>query len=212
MTERLNTIFKHIPKCTVFADVGCDHGYIAKAVLKSSLAEKVIISDISANCLKKAEVLLEQEISNGTAKSVVCSGLDLIEFCDVALIAGMGGEEIIGILNSAPFLPKQLILQPMKNVDKVRVKVNQLGYKIQKDFLFKAGGKFYDLLVLTKGEDAITDEEIEFGRTNLKEKSSAFIEWLNLKIEKLIEYENRVLDKELKSKMLKEIERLKKYV
>ena len=46
MTKRLQLLFDEIENCEVFADVGCDHGYIAEAVLKSCKSEKVIISDI----------------------------------------------------------------------------------------------------------------------------------------------------------------------
>ena len=33
MTERQKIIFSAIPKSDVFADVGCDHGYIAKSMI-----------------------------------------------------------------------------------------------------------------------------------------------------------------------------------
>jgi len=115
MTERLKIIFDNIPNCSVFADVGCDHGYIAKAMLVSGKAQKVIASDISAKCLEKAEEILVKEIKQGSAVCVVSNGFEKILFCDVALIAGMGGEEISTIINSAKNLPNMLVIQPMKN-------------------------------------------------------------------------------------------------
>ena len=101
MTERLQKIFSSIPNAKVFADIGCDHGYIAKAMLESGKCEKVIVSDISEKCLNKARELLSENIANGSAESVVSDGFDKVVGADVALIAGMGGEEICNILEKA---------------------------------------------------------------------------------------------------------------
>lgn len=213
MTERLKIIFDNIPKCSVFADVGCDHGYIAKAMLVSGKAEKVIASDISAKCLEKAEEILANEIKEGRAVSVVSNGFEKIPFCDVALIAGMGGEEITTIINNAKSLPSTLVIQPMKNCDKARLCAVKAGYSVQKDFVFKSANKFYDLIVLVKGEDKLSQEEIEFGRTNLIEPNSAFIERLELEIEKLEKYSQKQgLSPDAKREMLDRMEKLKKYV
>ncbi len=212
MTDRLNKIFELLPGCKIFADIGCDHGYMAKAMLDSGKAQEVIISDISAKCLKKAEELLNADIALGKAKSIVSNGFEKVGECDLALISGMGGEEILAILNSANFLPDSLVLQPMKNSDKVRIEIVKLGYKIEKDFIFKSAGKFYDLILARKGADFLTDDEIEFGRTNLKEKPQAFVEFLQFKIEKLSEYAQKDgLSESSKSDMLSRIERLKKH-
>ena len=119
MTERLKRIFAEIPICKVFADVGCDHGYIAKAMIDSRKCEKVVISDISEQCLSKAQKLLREELANDKALSIVTDGLKDLPYCDCVLIAGMGGEEIVKIIINSPFLPEKFVLQPMKNAEKV---------------------------------------------------------------------------------------------
>ena len=213
MTERLQIIFNEIPNCEVFADIGCDHGYIANAMIRSGKAQKVIISDISAKCLLKAEQLLGQFIKDGKAQSVVSNGFEKVGYCDVALIAGMGGEEICDIITNAKSLPDKLVLQPMKNPDKVRVLAINSGYKIQKDYMFKSSGKFYDFIILEKGQDFLTEEEIEFGRDNIKNKGQAFKEFLAQKISRLNSYlECQNLSDEDRQSMVKNKEKLEKYV
>ena len=213
MTERLNIIFDHIPNCEIFADIGCDHGYIAYEMLKSNKANKVIISDISEKCLLKAQELLYPFISQGRAVSVVSDGFNKVGFCSVALIAGMGGEEICSIIKNAKSLPEKLVLQPMKNCDKVRLCVVEQGYKIVKDFVFKSSSKFYDLMVLERGKDSLTQEEIEFGRDNIKTSSNHFKQFIAQKISRLDGYlENENLSSQDREKMVKEKERLAKYV
>ena len=50
-----------------------------------------------------------------------------------------------------------------------------LGYRIERDYVFK-DEKFYTLIAAVKGEDAYTDDEIFFGRDNLKDRSPDFME------------------------------------
>ncbi len=189
MTERLNVIFSAIPDCRVFADIGCDHGYMAKAMLDFGKCEKAVVSDVSKKCLEKAEKLLENYIKNGKAEAVVSDGFENVGYSDVALIAGMGGEEIIKIILNAARLPEILVLQPMKNCDKVRVETVKAGFSVKSDYVFKADGKFYDLLVFSRGCDSLSADEITFGRTNLTDKGEAFKERLaeeKRKFEKLL--------------------------
>ncbi len=213
MTDRIEKIFALIPSCDTFADIGCDHGYIAEAMLKSGKAKKVIIADISAKCLQKAEQLLEKSIIDGSCISVVSNGFENVPNCDCALIAGMGGEEICDIIAKAKNLPNALLLQPMKNCDKVRLCAVKSGYKVQKDFTFKSAGKFYDLMLFVRGKDALTDEEVEFGRDNLTGQNQDFKEFLLIKIARLTEYlKSEKLSTDDRNSMLSLKEKLEKYV
>ncbi len=213
MTDRLEKIFSIIPECQTFADIGCDHGYMAHAMLTRDKAKRVIIADISEKCLSKAKDLLYPYINGGRAKSVVANGFIGVPDSDVGLIAGMGGEEICTILTSAKTLPKTLVLQPMKNTDKVRLCVVELGYKIEKDYVFKSANKFYDLMLVVKGKDTLTEQEIEFGRDNIKDKSQDFIDFIS---QKLVRLDSILLSQDIseldREKMLKTKEKLQKYV
>ncbi len=213
ISYRLTEIFNSIPTCEMFADIGCDHGYITQKMLESGKCNKAIFSDISAKCLEKANVLLKTYVEENRATGVVSNGFSKIEFCNCALIAGMGGEEIIEVLKNASFKPNNLVLQPMKNTEKVRKTLIELGYKIEKDYTFNEGKRFYDLIVCSLGKDSLTEEEIEFGRTNLIKKGLPFINKVKLKINQLTKViANEQISNDTKEKMLLEIERLKKYV
>ncbi len=213
MTDRLEEIFSIIPECETFADIGCDHGYMAHAMLTRDKAKKVIIADISEKCLQKAKDLLFAYINSGRAISVVANGFIGVPNCDVGLVAGMGGEEICTILKGAKTLPNTLVLQPMKNTDKVRLCLIDLGYKIEKDYVFKSANKFYDLMLVVKGKDTLTEQEIEFGRDNIKEKSQDFLEFIGQKLIRLDSIlTSQALSDSDREKMLKLKEKLQKYV
>ena len=174
LTLRLNTILEALANCNTFADVGCDHGYVAEGMLSAKKCHFAYVTDVSSVCLQKAEELLKNNYK-GKFEAIVTDGLKNVPKVDQVLIAGMGGELICEILKNADFLPDRLVLQPMKNTDKVRKTVIELGYKMLKDTTFK-DVKYYDLLVCEKGEESYSDYEIEFGRDNLREKGEAFKE------------------------------------
>lgn len=209
MNKRLEIIFSEIPVCSSFADVGCDHGYIAKAMLDSGKCDDVIISDISAPSLNKAEKLLKRYIDCGKARAVVCDGLRLVPERNAVLISGMGGEEIIKILSEAPFKPEKLILSPMKNQDKVRAYLLENGYGIIKDYTF-CDQRFYHLIIAGFGEpvEPYTDIELEFGRGNITTRPDDFILYIKKELEKAETYKNKVVsaeDKEIFAQRIKKL-------
>ena len=171
ISKRLEKIFSYLTSCEYLADVGCDHGYIAKLALDSGIAKKVCISDISEKSLNKAINLLS-DYGDEKVFSVVSDGLELVPTTvDQVLIAGMGGEEIVKILSSSHFLPKKLVLSPMKNGEKVRKLLIELGYEIVHDTIFSDGDKFYFLITADFGGKSVyTDMELEFGKESLKSK------------------------------------------
>lgn len=205
ISSRLQFIFSQIPPCNYFADIGCDHGYISYLMLDSKKCSKLTYTDVSAPSLQKAKDLL---CSFNNAKPVCCDGLTKVDTdIDCALIAGMGGENIISILQNG-FLPPTLVLQPMKNTDKLRTFLNQNGYYLKKDFIFKAENKFYTLIIAERGSEVLTSEQIEYGKDNLTNPSKDFLEYLSEQIkskqkilkglsgEKFLQYE-QIIQKEL---------------
>ena len=175
MKERIAQICSLLKRTNVFADVGCDHGYMAEYMLKNGLCERAYISDISAESLKKAETLLKPYIDEGKCIPVVCDGLDGIpEACDFVLIAGLGGEEIVKIAERA-YLPPRFLFQPMKNAEKLRRYLVSRGAKLERDFTFSDGNtrrKYYDILLgSATGGDVYSEQEFRFGRDNLNGNS-----------------------------------------
>ena len=210
MTKRLETLFSLIPRCEVFADVGCDHGYIANAMLKNGKCDRAIISDVSAECLKKAENLLCENFS-GRFTAIVSDGFEKLPNSDCALIAGMGGDIIADILLSAKSLPEKLVLQPMKNAERVRRTARSLGYRITRDYTFR-DGKFYDVIVAERGSDEeYTEAEYVFGRDNLRERGDDFVSLIETKIAELVSAAEFATDKSRES-IDKRITELKKAI
>lgn len=184
-TKRLQTVCGQLSPCDTLADVGCDHGYCTLYALERGLCRRAVISDISQSSLHKAEELLSAYIAEGRVESVCCAGLSQVSRrCDQVLIAGMGGEEIVKILESG-FLPANLVLQPMKNTEKVRAFLLGKGYCLVRDFLFYDGPKHYDLLRAERGAPprSYGSLELEFGNDNIHAPSPDFERFLRGEIE-----------------------------
>ncbi len=177
MTKRTEIICSEVPFCNTFADIGCDHGYISEELFRQGKCKNIFISDISQACLNKAKKLLKAQIEQGICGYAVSDGFTCVPECEWALIAGMGGEEIIKIISSSPYKQRGLVLQPMKNFDTVRKFLVANGYKILKDYTFFDEGRFYVIITAIIGEDELSPEEVEFGRTNITELPNDFILW-----------------------------------
>lgn len=213
MTERLNKIFDEIPPCGIFADIACDHGYIAQAMIKSGKCRTAYVSDISEKSLGKAVKLLKEYIDEKRVFGFVSDGFTNLPACDIALIAGVGGALIVKMLKEAKALPEKMVLQPMRNALDVRKTLIFLGYRIVKDVTVFADGGFYDVIVTEKGKDVLTKEELEFGRTNVQERPDEFRAKMREELNKLVSYSEReTVSEKSKREILKKAERYKKYV
>ena len=185
---RLTKLVSLIPGCNLLADVGCDHGYVGIEALRLGKAKRVAFTDISRPSLLKAQRNCPQEFVDRV--SFHCrDGLGDIN-ADCAVIAGMGGLEIISILQNAKYQPQKLVLQPMRNQKDVRAYISQ-GYETVTDVKF-FDGKYYDVIVAVKSDapTKLTEEELEFGKSNLLKPSADFISFLQLELTKL----NKILE------------------
>lgn len=194
---RIEEICYYIDECESFADIGCDHGYCTLHALKSGKCKKAIISDVSKKSLAKAERLLSSYIADGRCKSVCCDGLGGIDReCELVLIAGMGGMEIIKILTEG-FIPQRFIFQPMKNSEELRSFLIANGCKITADDIF-IDGKYYFIIKGERlgGTKEYSKEELAFGRDSLN--NPVFKQFAQKEIGKLSAFE---LTPELETKI-----------
>ena len=185
--DRINKLCSYLCKCKTFADVACDHGYIAEYMLKNGLCESAVVSDISEKCLKKAEILLSNYISAGKCRAVCCDGLQKIDpDTDCVMIAGIGGEEIIKILSEG-FIPESFVFQPMKNAEALRGYLLNNGCFIETDDIFSDGKKYYFVIKGRKGSaQKYTKAQLLYGKDSLK--NPVFYSYLKEELHKKSNY------------------------
>ena len=215
--KRIETLCSFLKASNSFADVGCDHGYVSQYVLKNNLSERVILSDISAPSLQKAKDLLLEYLQNGRAIAVCGDGFfGVPKDTEQVLIAGMGGFEIVLILSDEKygFMPERFIFQPMKDSALVREYLLKNGGFIERDFTFFADKKFYDVIVgrkLKENEKAqeYTQDELLFGRDNLRELPPDFLKMIDKRIAETEDYLTRNVSEKSKAELIEKLAKLK---
>lgn len=210
-SQRIRTLCSLLSPAESFADIGCDHGYCSEYVLQNGLCSHVTVTDVSAECLKKAEILLKEYVESGACKPLCTDGLKSVDKnTDLVLIAGMGGMEITHILTAEEgFIPKRFVLQPMRDSQTVRKLLIERGARIDRDFTF-FDGKFYDVITGERegGTPSYTEAELAFGRENLQRRYEAFLNFIQAEIRK----KEAVLTRPLGEKSREEAEAKLKYL
>lgn len=132
------------------ADIGCDHGYLSIYLLKKGIAHSVIASDIKEGPLHNAVRNSEKFGVRDKIAFFLSDGVRAIprDF-DTLVCAGMGGDTMISILSSAPWLKKEtyrLILQCQSKTPMLRRFLSQEGWNIRDEVVLKDGKFLYTVM------------------------------------------------------------------
>ena len=155
LQPRLHMLARLVPEGCRLTDVGTDHGYLPVALLQQGRIAAAIASDIGAEPLEHARRTAMQYGVDGMDFRL-CAGLSGVapEETDVIVIAGMGGETIISILQDAPWTADgqhRLLLQPMTKAAALRHWLADNGYTFTDEHLVEDKGRIYPILCVKGG-------------------------------------------------------------
>ena len=165
--------------CRLIADIGTDHCLLPVFMLKNGLAEQAIASDVNRGpLLRAAQTIAAADPDNKSAlrdriELVLTDGLTGIEekHPDAIVIAGMGGELIISILDRSVYVRQpgiRLILQPMTKSSLLRSWLAENGFALSDEELIRDGRIFEIITAVYEGSPyTLTEEEAHFGPCNL---------------------------------------------
>lgn len=214
--NRLETIIDLSKKYKSVADIGCDHGQVGVELIKKYDLKKIINTDISDKCLKKAEDLFMLAGISQFYDGRVGSGLEPIlnSEVDCIIIAGMGGDLIVDIIKndldkSRSF--NNFIVQPMTSPDKVRKEFIKMGYGIKKDLCVIEDKKFYFIIEFSNDALEVSYSDYYYTETLMRDSKISYKLFLNSEIEK-----NKSIIKSIKSEgselSLNKIDKLKEKI
>ncbi len=134
-------------------DVGTDHGYLPVWLAQRGTAVRIAASDLRRGPLSRAMQSAEEY---GVAEKIeffLSDGLRAIDSgFDELVIAGMGGETVISILEPAPWTKNvRLVLQPQSKQEELCSWLMGHGYRPLDALLAEEGGKLYTILAVTGG-------------------------------------------------------------
>lgn len=132
MPEKLFSLGARLEACTEFvrkgkivADIGTDHAYLPIWLVATGKTPYAYASDINEEPIKLACANINKYHLSDKIIAFTGDGLKKIpqDNVDDIIIAGMGGDNIIGILSEAKWIKNpryRLILQPMSKIEKLR--------------------------------------------------------------------------------------------
>ena len=185
LDPRLEKIAELCGRCVSFADIGTDHGRLGAYMLQTGLCERVQFIDISEMSLMKAKRLLSTLGLAGKASFLVGDGAKaLAEKADVAVIAGMGGETISGIIARGrdELADARLVLQPNVAAEDVRRQLTESGYAIRDEAVVRDGRRLYIIIAAEPGSMELNDMQLTVGPVLMEKKPDTLFEYADFRI------------------------------
>ncbi len=148
-------------------DVGTDHGYLPVHLVMNGAVRAVTATDIRKGPLDRAKASAAEFGVSDRIKFILADGLDGVDDglsdtgggYDTVVIAGMGGETIIRILEKAPWTlqaHRRLILQPQTKTDELVTWLYQNGYGVFDASLALDERRLYLVLIAGSSQGDIT--------------------------------------------------------
>ncbi len=132
------------------ADIGCDHGYLGIHLLTQGIARSVIASDINEGPLLSA---VNNAKKYGVREKIQFYRSDGVQNIprdfDTLICAGMGGDTMVHILKSAPWLQDaqyRLILQCQSKTPLLRHFLSESGWRIYEETVIRDGRFLYTVM------------------------------------------------------------------
>jgi len=165
LSRRLQAVADFIEDGSSVFDVGADHGNLEIFLSTSRKINKIFAVD---NKEGPYSILVNNTKEYKNIQTKLSSGLDdYSSEYDTVVIAGMGGQLIIELLQEHPENLKtinHLIIDPHKNIDDTRVALLKLGFVIKEEKIVKENKKYYFVIHLIKGSNIkYTEDEILYG-------------------------------------------------
>jgi tRNA (adenine22-N1)-methyltransferase len=148
-TERIKRLASCVARGERVADIGPDHGYLGIWLARQGVTDQVIMTDIAEGPLAIARRNAEEY---GGFDFRLGDGLAPLEpgEVDTVVIAGMGGETIIGILaadiEKTRSFPKY-VLQPRTKAELLREWLTSAGFRITAEDTVPERGRPCEIIV-----------------------------------------------------------------
>jgi tRNA (adenine22-N1)-methyltransferase len=159
------------------ADIGADHGQLAKFLVEKQLASRVIASELGDGPYRRLLTSLHNSPGREMIEVRQGDGLTVLEPGEVVnvVIAGLGGDAMVEILSrdgqkAASF--KRYVFQPMSRPGSLRQELSQKGWPILEERLIEENGRLFVAISSSPGNKPyrLSALEIDIGPLLLQSK------------------------------------------
>ena len=154
LSPRLLAIARLIPSGSRVADVGTDHGHLPLWLLTRGICPFAVATDVASGPLETAKRNACRAGLTSGLEFRLADGLDAVSplEVDTVVMAGMGGETILGIIAGAVWLksePYRMILQPQSKIPELIDFLSVEGYCILGQHFVEDAGRRYIIFEVT---------------------------------------------------------------
>ena len=173
MNRRLKAIDERIRDGCGVVDVGTDHGILPVHLVQRGYQGHIYASDINPGPLDAAKRSAALAGVSSRITFLLCDGLALCppDDVDTIVIAGMGGDMIVKILDEAEWCmhPRyHFILQPMTRAEVLRYWLVHNEFEIHSEIVAKDENRLYQILTAHfGGKTILNDAELFCGKRSL---------------------------------------------
>ena len=148
LSPRLRACCNFITPGHRVADVGTDHGYLGIWLLREGICPSVIAADIGEGPLSAAKANAQRFGLADKMQFCLSDGVqDIPRDFDTLVIAGMGAQTMIHILENGPWLAgRTMVLQPQNKANMLRAWLSQKGWHIRREQLVRDGRFIYAVM------------------------------------------------------------------
>lgn len=163
LSKRLEMVASFVTEGNRLVDVGTDHGYIPIYLVKKGKVSKAIAMDVNKGPLERAKANIRTNGLEDRIKTRLSDGLMKLkkDEADTVVIAGMGGNLIIKILDEGEEIlksVKELVLSPQSELPLVRKYLYDKGYSIIEETILKEDGKYYVVMKTIRKKQELFEE------------------------------------------------------
>lgn len=198
ISKRLQAVSDMVASGSCLADVGTDHGYIPIYLVEEKRIPSAIAMDINRGPLSRARENIERNGLSDQIETRLSDGLDALlpGEADTIVIAGMGGPLAVEILKRGRAVLescRDLILQPQSEIWTVRRYLDENGWRIRRENMILEEGKYYPMLLASRGNsEALDIVKLFYGPRLLEKRHPVLLDYLKKEREKLREVRGKL--------------------
>lgn len=184
LSGRLELVASFVERGSRVADIGTDHGYLPIALVERGICPCALAMDVREGPLKRAREHVREHGLDGKIECRLSDGLMQLEpgEADTAVMAGMGGELIVYILEQGRHMWEHLrrvVLSPQSEMDKVRRYLEEEGFSIEREDMVVEDGKFYVVMGVGRGRMKLSGQaQYLYGKRLIEERNPVLVQFL----------------------------------
>lgn len=200
LSNRLSTIISMVEPCDTAVDVGTDHGFVPITLVKQGQAHRAIAMDVRKGPLNRAQEHIKEQELTDRIETRLSDGLGALHpgEADTVIIAGMGGELMIRILEQGRHVwdsVKQWILSPQSDIDRMRHFLEDNGFMIEQEAMLSEDGKYYVIMKVKRSAGTMHYEKYiyyKYGRELIAANNPVLAEYLDREKHNMTELLNQL--------------------